>query len=465
MNKRNRGANTNIVQMILDTICLILAYFLARWQTGGALSRMDSVRSIVIVIIFIAIYLSVNREARIYNVTLFFYFDRFMKIVTKSWIMATFTTGAILFFFGQEKYVRRFYLIFLVFSFILILINILFSRLLQMMTTNYNAPRTGFVGVFEDYEKFNYFLNKTSIRLQEVGFINWPDRRSNGVANVLGDVDDLESIIRKYELDQIYFFRYQHESMEVVQPYVDLCIEMGVTVRVVMEAGAMKQYNSYVSSVGIYPMITYHTIALNSYEQLLKRLGDIVIALIGIIITSPIMIATSIAIKADSPGQVLFKQQRVGQNGRVFLIYKFRSMCEDAESQKKVLMDANEMNSDMMFKIKDDPRVTRVGKFIRKTSIDELPQLFNVLIGDMSLVGTRPPTVDEVEKYHRGQWRRISIKPGITGIWQVSGRSDIKDFDEIVKMDLQYIDSWSLGLDIKILCQTAMVLFRRKGAY
>ena len=464
MNRKNRGANTNIIQMSLDILCLILAYIFARCRFGGQLTGEDSTRSFVIVFIFIIAYLSANKEARIYNVTLFFYFDRFLKIVTRSWIVAAITTIVIMFFFEQGKSVRKFYLIFLILSYIFILINVIFSRLLQMMMTNYNAPRAGFVGAFEDYERFNYFLNKTSIRLKEIGFINWPGRTSNGISHVLGDVEDLENIIKKYELDQVYFFRYHNESMERIQPYVDLCIEMGVTVRVILEAGMTTRSNSYVSSVGIYPMITYHTIALNGYEQMIKRIGDIVIAAIGVVLTSPIMLITAVAIKIDSPGMVFFRQQRVGQNGRVFRMYKFRSMCEDAESQKEKLMEANEMSSNMMFKMKDDPRVTKVGRFIRKTSIDELPQLFNVLLGNMSLVGTRPPTTDEVEKYHRGQWRRISIKPGITGIWQVSGRSDITDFEEVVALDTKYIEEWSIGLDVKILFQTFAVVFGRRGS-
>ena len=145
-------------------------------------------------------------------------------------------------------------------------------------------------------------------------------------------------------------------------------------------------------------------------------------------------------------------------------MYKFRSMCIDAEARKEELLQKNEMDG-FMFKIKDDPRVTKVGKFIRKTSIDELPQLFNVIKGDMSLVGTRPPTVDEVSKYERGQWRRISIKPGVTGLWQISGRNSITDFDEVVELDLRYIDNWSLSADIAILIKTVGVLLTRKGAY
>jgi lipopolysaccharide/colanic/teichoic acid biosynthesis glycosyltransferase len=156
----------------------------------------------------------------------------------------------------------------------------------------------------------------------------------------------------------------------------------------------------------------------------------------------------------------------VGKNGKKFHIYKFRSMFSDAESHLQDLMHKNEMGGDgKIFKIKDDPRITRVGKFIRKTSIDELPQFFNVIIGNMSLVGTRPPTVNEVEQYGRQHYRRISIKPGITGIWQTSGRNDIVDFEKIVKMDVEYIEKWSLILDCLLILRTVKVLASKSGAY
>ena len=160
----------------------------------------------------------------------------------------------------------------------------------------------------------------------------------------------------------------------------------------------------------------------------------------------------ALAIKIDSPGPVFFSQTRIGKNGRRFKIWKFRSMYIDAEERKKELQAQNEIKG-LMFKMEHDPRITRVGDFIRKTSIDETPQFFNIFLGDMSLVGTRPPTEDEFEKYNGYYRRRMSITPGLTGMWQVSGRSDIQDFEEIVKLDLEYIDNWSLTLDLKILFQ------------
>ena len=277
-------------------------------------------------------------------------------------------------------------------------------------------------------------------------------------------VDELEKLIREHNIDQIYILQKKDADLTDVQKYMDLCIEMGVTIRLIVDFYKRRKANSYVSAVGNYPVITYHTVSLNTSEQLIKRFMDIIGGFVGIVLSSPIMLITAILIKLDSKGPVIFKQTRVGQNGRTFKIYKFRSMYIDAEERKKELMAQNEIQGGVMFKMKNDPRITRVGKVIRKLSIDELPQFFNVFLGTMSLVGTRPPTLDEVEKYKTNQWRRISIKPGLTGMWQVNGRSSIQDFDEIVKLDLEYIDNWTLFTDIRIICKTVWVLLARKGA-
>ena len=195
-----------------------------------------------------------------------------------------------------------------------------------------------------------------------------------------------------------------------------------------------------------------------------RRAQDIFFSLLALIALSPLMLLTCIAVWIDSPGaSPVFSQLRVGRNGKLFRLYKFRSMCPNAESKLNDLLKDNEMDGPV-FKMKDDPRITRVGHFIRKTSIDELPQFFDVLRGDMSLVGTRPPTLDEYKQYESHHKRRLSMKPGITGLWQVSGRSDIEDFEEVVKLDVAYIDNWSLWGDVKILFKTIYVVFAGKGA-
>ena len=195
----------------------------------------------------------------------------------------------------------------------------------------------------------------------------------------------------------------------------------------------------------------------------MKRALDVIGSLVGMVILAVATVFVAPAIRLTSPGPVFFGQTRVGKNGRRFTCYKFRSMYLDAEERKKELMAQNEVDG-LMFKMTDDPRITKVGRFIRRTSIDELPQFWNILKGDMSLVGTRPPTVDEFEQYEARHKCRLSMTPGLTGLWQISGRSEIKDFDEVVKLDMQYIDNWSIGLDIKILIKTVKAVLTGRGS-
>lgn len=194
-----------------------------------------------------------------------------------------------------------------------------------------------------------------------------------------------------------------------------------------------------------------------------KHILDYTGGFVGFLIFCMVYVVLAPIIKLDSKGPVLFSQNRVGRNGRIFKCYKFRSMRSDAEELKKSLMSKNEMNG-LMFKMENDPRITKVGHFIRKTSLDELPQFINVLKGDMSLVGTRPPTVDEYANYEPKHKARVSMAPGLTGLWQVSGRSDIKDFNEVVKLDMKYIDNWSVLLDLKIIFMTFWVVLFGRGA-
>ena len=263
-------------------------------------------------------------------------------------------------------------------------------------------------------------------------------------------------------LDEVFVY-----APELPQKQIQMILsgfdEMGVDCHYCLELPGMDANRSSIDDFGGYSVITY-TRFRSSYKKLLiKRVMDIAGGLVGMLITLLFFPFVAIAIKLDSPGPVLFSQIRIGRNGRRFKIYKFRSMYVDAEERKKELEKQNEMQG-LMFKMENDPRITRVGKFIRKTSIDELPQFYNVLKGDMSLVGTRPPTADEFEKYNQYYRRRISMTPGLTGLWQVSGRSEIEDFDDVVKYDLQYIDSWSLTLDIKILLRTVWVVLAGRGS-
>ena len=466
MNKSNAGANTNTAQMLLDALILVCAFGIAYCIQGYKIDEHTTLTMVALVAVFILIYLLSNKEEYLYNVTMFYYLDRVQRKITKSFLVSTVATAALMGVIAPGENARKFYLIFLIVAYVLASLKMFFFKPLSKLIAAGNAPRTAFVGKRGQFNKFRYFLDKTSIRVNPIGYIAMRREDLEGAEEeYLGCLEDLEQLIREHSLDQVYIIQKQGEELPFTQKYVDLCIDMGVTVRLVVDFYKRRRANSYVSTVGTYPIITYHTITLNSYEQLIKRVMDIIGGMIGIILSSPIMLVTAIAIKIDSPGPILFKQTRVGQNGRQFKIYKFRSMYIDAEERKKELMAQNEIEGGIMFKMKDDPRITKVGKIIRKLSIDELPQFFNIVQGTMSLVGTRPPTLDEVEKYKRSQWRRISIKPGLTGMWQVSGRSNIQNFDDIVELDTEYIDNWSLWLDIKILFKTVLVLLKHNDAY
>ena len=294
----------------------------------------------------------------------------------------------------------------------------------------------------------------------------------DGIA-VKANFTDFMDWIRREALDEVYV-DVPMDSGESFIPYLEEMESMGLTVHFRLplldrieeaccdETSAARLSRTLGRCAGG-NIVTMGTVELKLRDQIAKRCMDIAGGLVGCILSIPIIAIVAIPLKIESPGPLFFKQKRVGRNGRYFYIHKLRSMYMDAEERKKELMAQNEMNG-LMFKMEDDPRVTKVGKFIRKTSIDELPQFFDVLRGDMSLVGTRPPTVDEYKQYESHHKRRLSMKPGITGLWQVSGRSNIEDFEEVVKLDVTYIDNWSLWNDIKILFKTVYVVFAGRGA-
>ncbi len=290
---------------------------------------------------------------------------------------------------------------------------------------------------------------------------------------VKANYDTFMDWIRQAALDEVYL-DVALEREEGLLPYLEEMESMGLTVHFRLpvldriekaccnETSAVRLSRNLGRCAGS-NVVTMGTVELKLRDQVLKRALDLVGGLVGCIISLPIIAIVAIPLKLESPGPLIFKQRRVGRNGRVFYIHKLRSMYIDAEERKKELMAKNEMNG-LMFKMEDDPRITKVGKFIRRTSIDELPQFFDVVMGSMSLVGTRPPTLDEYRQYESHHKRRLSMKPGITGLWQVSGRSNIENFEDVVKLDVQYIDNWTIWQDIVILIKTVGVVFGQRGA-
>lgn len=322
-------------------------------------------------------------------------------------------------------------------------------------------------------------INKTNYSRYDIVGIALLDK--NSVGNQINDV----SVVANNETVGMYACKEWVDEVLIVLPkeiaYPNTLIEQLTLAGITVHMNLAKVVNSpgkkqFVEKIGDYTVLTTSINYASLNELFLKRVFDIICGILGCILTLIICIFIGPAIYIASPGPIFFSQERVGKNGKKFKMYKFRSMYLDAEERKAELMKHNKLGDGRMFKLDFDPRVignkvlpdgshkTGIGEFIRKTSLDEFPQFFNVLKGDMSIVGTRPPLISETNLYEYQHFARLAIKPGITGMWQVSGRSEIIDFDEVVKLDKYYIESWNLGLDIKILLKTVQVVVCKKGA-
>ena len=294
-----------------------------------------------------------------------------------------------------------------------------------------------------------------------------------GEYNIINGENNLLDFVQCEWVDGVMFMLPM--AVEPRQDLIDTLTLMGIATHVPVMGRNIKGSKQFIETLGGTPVLTTSINIVGTKHMAYKRALDIIGGIVGCIITLFLAIIVGPIIYIKSPGPIFFKQTRIGKNGRKFTMYKFRSMYMDAEERKQELMAQNKMDG-FMFKMDYDPRIIGsekigkngkpkgIGNFIRKTSIDEFPQFWNVLKGDMSLVGTRPPTLDEWEKYEPHHRARMAVKPGITGMWQVSGRSDITDFEEVVKLDTEYIEEWNLGLDIKILFMTVLKVLKNDGA-
>jgi exopolysaccharide biosynthesis polyprenyl glycosylphosphotransferase len=280
---------------------------------------------------------------------------------------------------------------------------------------------------------------------------------------VIGTYADVPSIAVKMPVDEVFLLP-SAGPLEKHLPLIRQCEEMGVSVHL-----RLSPFEEMISRLELVEAaggdyLRFTTAPRNDAALLVKRVADVAVSLLMLLALSPILLLMMVLVKVTSKGPAIFRQERSGMNGRTFTLYKLRTMVEGAEKDRQKLESANEMDGPV-FKIKADPRITRLGAFLRKTSIDELPQLWNVVKGDMSLVGPRPLPVYEVEKFEPWQRRRMSMRPGITCLWQVSGRNTVVSFSEWMKLDLEYVDRWSLRLDLQILLRTIPAVLRARGAY
>ncbi|NOZ61612.1 MAG: sugar transferase [Calditrichaeota bacterium] len=387
--------------------------------------------------------------------------------IVKSALLSVLVFGSI-FFLSQMKYASRLYIgVFTVTTALALIIEkqILFALLDAMHERGFNQINLLVVGTGKRARRFiRVVKSHSNWGLRIVGLIDdehgMYGKKIEGY-RVLGRLQDIPFILHRKVVDRVIFVvprLWLHRLDDVILA----CEREGIATSISMDLYDLRIAKIKQTNFEEFPLLEFETFHANEWQLFIKRIMDIVISLIMLLLLSPVLLITAIAIKLESKGPVLFKQTRSGLNGRKFTLYKFRSMIVGAEMKKKMLEKMNEMDGPV-FKIKRDPRITRVGRIIRKLSVDELPQLFNVLKGDMSIVGPRPPLPVEVEMYELWQRRRLSLKPGLTCIWQVSGRNNV-NFDRWMEMDLEYIDSWSLWLDIKLLFKTVFVVSFGYGA-
>ena len=350
---------------------------------------------------------------------------------------------------------------------LLVLFRLTAGRVVGVIRREFAAPHyVMVVGTGERALRMGRDLEASSnygVKLR--GFLNergdgGPAEVTLGAVHKVSPIGDLPAILRQHVVDEIIFAVGSERLAELEEVFL-LCDEEGVRTRVVVDF--FPHVNSTVSldRFGSTPLLTFSAAPYDEVRLLVKRVTDILIAAAGLLVLAPFMAAIAIAIRLSSPGPAIFRQVRCGLNGRRFVFYKFRSMCQNAEDLKNSLAHLN--TRETVFKIPDDPRLTPLGRYLRKFSLDEWPQLWNVLRGDMSLVGPRPAVPSEVDQYKRWQRRRLRMRPGLTCIWAVSGRDNV-DFETWMKMDMQYIDNWSLALDWKILLRTIPRVLTGHGA-
>ena len=455
---------------LLDVICITASYALAyliRFEgTGGSLGRREIMQ---IYLPFLLICMLNNFFTNEYKH--FFqrgYYYEFIRVLRYNFVLFV-VTGFYIYAFRLELEFSRLLLgYFVVINMILTyLVRVAFKRYMnRYYKKSRGSDKIIVVTTAQEIDTVMHHIEKDAGWSYEIiGLVIMDaDRVGETIRDIpiIANHEDAIDVARQSAVDVVLIHCPQTSGREL-EILIQSFLAMGVVCHNCMERFSIDTPCSSVGKFVGFPVMTYSMNVIDYRRMMIKRLMDIMGGSVGLLFTLVLTPFVALAIKVDSKGPVFFSQVRIGKNGRRFKMYKFRSMYIDAEERKKELVGQNEVNGPM-FKMDKDPRITGVGKFIRRTSIDELPQFWNVVRGDMSLVGTRPPTEDEFEKYNIYYRRRLSLTPGLTGMWQVSGRSDITDFEDVVKLDLQYIDEWSLKQDVKILIQTVGVVLFGRGS-
>lgn len=374
----------------------------------------------------------------------------------------------ILFFLQEFSIHRTLILLFFVIATSLLVIEkyVLYQYISYIRKLNKNIKYALIIGTGNKARNLiKLFHGNPRVGRRIVGFLdNDPAKIGKEIDGIpiIGQSKDLLNLLSSLVVDEV-FIAISLEHIKLIREMVKQCEQFGINVRILLHIYKPAKASFYIDELLDTSFITFTTLPLKVYQLFFKTVMDYFCSFLVLLFFAPIMPLLILLIKLDSKGPAFFKQERSGRNGRRFVMYKFRTMIEEAESHRFDLEQHNEMDGPV-FKIKKDFRITRIGKLLRKTSVDEIPQFFNALKGEMSIVGPRPLPVYESEKITNTARKRLSMKPGITGLWQVSGRNEV-DFDKWMDLDLEYIEKWSLWLDIKIIIKTLYVVFSRKGAY
>ncbi|SIO19496.1 exopolysaccharide biosynthesis polyprenyl glycosylphosphotransferase [Carnobacterium alterfunditum] len=426
--------NYSILAVILPILHIFIVFFTEEYSgilRRGYLKEFKAIlQHNLILAALVIFYMFATQQSEYYSRSVFFII--FGINIVFSWISRAFVKKALLFTYSNEK--NRKYM-------------------LVVASTKAEVEKTT-----QQLQAGKY--NNYAVRGLVIVDVDMEGDTIKGVP-VVANEDTLYEYLRTNTVDGVFIqIHNSHYDIEVLTAKL---LKMGVTVHISLAHLSSEMPNKVVEEINGFTVLTTSIKMATNRQLVIKRMIDISGGLFGLFATIIAFVVFAPIIYIQSPGPIFFSQERVGRNGRRFQIYKFRSMYMDAEECKKELMVHNKMDG-LMFKMDNDPRIMPIGKFIRRVSIDELPQSINILRGDMSLVGTRPPTVDEYDKYKLHHKRRLAAKPGLTGMWQVSGRSDITDFEEIVKLDTEYIQNFSLSLYLKILFKTVGVVLRKKGS-